>query len=200
MTTNYIPGKEIHRFQTKSGEEAVIRMPKWEDLPALTEYINILSKEDTYITVFNREISFKEETEFLSKVIKNIELKKEFVLLCFIGESLVAVSTFKKDSDQGDRDSHVVVFGISVKREYRNSGIGFMLARKIMEEGLKLIPNIKIIRLNVYGGNDQAIHLYEKLGFQEYGRLPGGILFHDEYIDNILMYLESNNFLNNMNR
>ena len=196
MTTNLIPGKEVHRFQTKSGEEAVTRLPRWEDLPALTEYINTISQEDTYITVFNREISYEEETTFLSKVFYNIESKKELVLLCFVGETLVAVSTFKKDNDQGERDSHVVVFGISVKQEYRNSGIGYTLSSTIIKEGMKHIPDTKIIRLNVYGDNEQAIHLYEKLGFKEYGRLPGGIQFHEKYIDNISMYLETSKIRN----
>lgn len=195
MSTNFNPGQEIHRFKTKSGEEAVIRLPRWEDLPALTEYINEISKEDTYITVFNHEISYEEETEYLVKVFRNIELKKELVLLCFVGESLVAVSTFKQDSEQGKRDDHIAVFGISVKADFRNAGIGFMLARTVIKEGIKHIPDIKIVRLNVYGGNDGAIHLYDKLGFQEAGRIPGGILFHEEYIDNIAMYLETDKFI-----
>ena len=72
-----------------------------------------------------------------------------------------------------------------------------MMARTVIKEGLSKVSGIKIIRLNVFGGNEQAIHLYEKLGFEEAGRIPGGILFRDNYIDNIFMYLEANKFLHN---
>jgi RimJ/RimL family protein N-acetyltransferase len=197
MTSNFIPGKEIHTFKTKSGKEALIRYPQWSDLPALTEYINTLSQEDTFITVFNKEVTYEEETDYLSKLFKEMELNKEVTLLCFVDKELVAVSGFKQKNYNGSRDDHVAEFGISVKNEFRNAGIGFMMARTVIKEGLSKVSGIKIIRLNVFGGNEQAIHLYEKLGFEEAGRIPGGILFRDNYIDNIFMYLEANKFSHN---
>lgn len=198
MTTNFIPGKEIHRFRTKTDKDAVIRYPEWNDLPALTEYINNLSKEDTFITIFNQEISNEDEIDFLTNLFKEIELHKSVTLLCFVNEELVAVSGFNQRKYNGKRDNHVAEFGISVKKEFRNAGIGSMLASTVINEGLKNVPGIRIIRLNVFGSNEKAIHLYEKLGFKEAGRIPGGILYRGNYIDDILMYMEVSKFINHL--
>jgi len=32
------------------------------------------------------------------------------------------------------------------------------------------------------------VRLYERLGYQEYGRLPGGIMYRGEYVDRVSMY------------
>ncbi|HRN85749.1 MAG TPA: GNAT family protein [Candidatus Dojkabacteria bacterium] len=197
MTSTLILDEQTHEFKTKTGKKALIRYPKWDDLTALTEYINELSKEDTYITVFNQEITLEEEKEFLTRVFKEMESKDGVTLLCFVDDELVAVSGLKRSMLSGNRDDHVAEFGISVKSEYRNAGIGFMLARTVIKEGVANIPGIRIVRLNVFGENEQAIHLYEKLGFEEVGRIPGGILYKESYIDDVLMYLDVSNFIKN---
>ncbi len=197
MTSTLILDEQTHEFKTKTGKKALIRYPKWDDLTALTEYINELSKEDTYITVFNQEITLEEEKEFLTRVFKEMESQNGVTLLCFVDKELVAVSGFNRRKYNGKRDNHVAEFGISVKSEYRNAGIGFMMARIVIKEGLKNVPGIKIVRLNVFGENEQAIHLYEKLGFEEVGRIPGGILYREKYIDDILMYMQASKFINN---
>lgn len=197
MTSTLILDEQTHEFKTKTGKKALIRYPKWDDLTALTEYINELSKEDTYITVFNQEITLEEEKEFLTRVFKEMESKDGVTLLCFVDDELVAVSGLKRFMLSGNRDDHVAEFGISVKSEYRNAGIGFMLARTVIKEGVANIPGIRIVRLNVFGENEQAIHLYEKLGFEEVGRIPGGILYKESYIDDVLMYLDVSNFIKN---
>lgn len=194
MTSNFNPGREIHRFKTKTGKDAIIRYPHWSDLHAFTEYINTLSKENTYITVFNQEITYEDEVKYLSKCFKKIELKEAVQLVCLVEDELVAISGLNRANYHRERDNHVAEFAISVRNEYRDSGIGFMLSRSVIEEGLSNIPGIKIICLNVYAGNDRAIHLYEKLGFEESGRIPGGILYRGNYIDDIKMYLNADKF------
>lgn len=197
MNTKLIPGKEIQRFKTKTGKEAIIRYPEWNDLEALTDYINALSKEDTYITVFNQEITLEEEKKFLTRVFKEMQLENGVTLLCLVNDELVAVSGLKRSNLSGNRDDHVAEFGISVKSEFRNAGIGFMLSRTVIKEGISHIPGIRIVRLNVFGENEKAIHLYEKLGFEEVGRIPGGILYKENYIDDVIMSMDISKFIHN---
>lgn len=84
--------------------------------------------------------------------------------------------------------SHVVYFGIYLKREFRNLGIGTHLISKIIEVARQ--KNFEIIQLGVFASNEQAVHLYKKFGFREVGRIRSGIkLQNDTYTDEIIMTL-----------
>lgn len=59
-----------------------------------------------------------------------------------------------------------------------------VLIRKIKDQGYEQAE------LTVVGGNDGAYHLYESLGFKEYGRIPDANKYDDgTYSDDILMVL-----------
>ncbi len=43
------PGHIFTTFTSQKGNEVVVRTPVKEDVPAMTDYINEISKEDTFI-------------------------------------------------------------------------------------------------------------------------------------------------------
>lgn len=49
---------------------------------------------------------------------------------------------------------------------------------------------LKILTLEVYSTNKRAIHVYEKLGFKETGRIPKGLFRNGKYIDQVVMVKE----------
>lgn len=83
---------------------------------------------------------------------------------------------------------HEGVFGISVLKEYRGKGIGKLLMKLVLDESIKNLPNLRIITLGAFSTNSLAIKMYESFGFNEYGRLPGGVLHKGQYIDHVFMY------------
>jgi RimJ/RimL family protein N-acetyltransferase len=46
---------------------------------------------------------------------------------------------------------------------------------------------LKILILSVFSSNTRAIHVYEKLGFQESGRIRKGLFKDGTYLDEILI-------------
>jgi len=64
--------------------------------------------------------------------------------------------------------AHQCEFGIIVGKGYRNQGIGSELIKNI-EHLAKDHFRIELLHLQVYAENP-AIHLYERLGFKEFGR------------------------------
>jgi len=46
---------------------------------------------------------------------------------------------------------------------------------------------VEVLYLKVYAISP-AIELYKRLGYAEYGRLPGGIKYRGEYVDAVSMY------------
>jgi RimJ/RimL family protein N-acetyltransferase len=90
---------------------------------------------------------------------------------------------------QGRRRSyHVGVFGITIAKEFRGEGIGEELAKVTIAEAIQTIPGLTLLRLQMYSPNTVASHLYEKLGFTEYGILPGGVWYRGGYVDEVVMY------------
>ena len=67
---------------------------------------------------------------------------------------------------------HRAEFGISVDQEYWNLGIGRALTKSCIECAKS--AGYSQLELDVVAENDNAIALYESLGFTEYGRNPKG--------------------------
>ena len=81
--------------------------------------------------------------------------------------------------------SHQCLFAIIVDEAYRGKGVG----TKLMEDLIALARDqchIELLHLEVYEGNP-AIHLYQRLGFTEYGRHPRLLKDQGKYTTKILM-------------
>lgn len=179
-------GKIVFQGVTKKGKPIVVRYPKKSDAKAMWAYINKLSKEQTYILFQGEEIAFKDEEEYLKKMLEKIKKKKAVQLLVFSNSMLVGIS----EVNLRDRAiAHEGVFGISVLEEYRGEGIGKKFMEQVLKEAKQNLPQLKIVTLGVFSNNLLAIKIYKKFGFKEYGRLPEGILYKGKYLDHIYMYI-----------
>ncbi|MDQ2682232.1 MAG: GNAT family N-acetyltransferase, partial [Chloroflexota bacterium] len=85
---------------------------------------------------------------------------------------------------------HMGELGIAIAQDWRGMGLGRALMTALIDEAKEVLPGLRIVRLNVFAGNDRAIALYRSLGFIETGRIPGAILRRGEYIDLIQMALQ----------
>lgn len=187
---NFTPGVIVHQFLTKNGEEAVIRYPQHSDVEAMAEYINTISREDTYVTVSGEQISIEEETKFLDEQMSKINNGDAVLLLCTVNGNIVGIAGVNRNQASRKRSLHTGIFGISIKFEYRGKRIGYELAKATIDQAKLNIDNLKIITLTVYEPNVKAQLLYEKLGFKEFGILPEGTWYKDTFIDEIYMYLK----------
>ena len=82
---------------------------------------------------------------------------------------------------------HRGVLGICVKKEFRGKGIGEALMKGILE---KCRGKFEVVELTVLSGNQKAIKLYEKFGFQKYGVQLGAVKRAEKYFDEYLMDLK----------
>jgi len=177
----------IYTDKTKSCKTITFRYPTIDDVEILKNFINKISLEKTYISFQGEQTTFEEEQKWLESKLKNIENKKCVIVLGFIDDKLV-VST---DIETGVFFAkHVGNFGIIVDIDYRSDGVGKIAMDLVIKEAIKNISNLKIIKLGVFSDNPIAPNLYIKMGFVEYGRLPGGAKHCEDFVDEILMYKE----------
>lgn len=172
-------------FTSKSGKTIILRPPLENDVQIMLDFINQIGREDIYVNVNPYNLyTFEQEYFFVKDTISKIKANQAVYYLAFDRDQLIgSCSVFKQDK----RRRHLGLFGIILKQNYRQDGIGFKLAQAVIGQAIKIL-DLKTIILEVFEPNQIAYRLYRKLGFQEYGHLPQGLIYQDRYIDSILMY------------
>lgn len=166
-------------------ENIQIRGLKQDDVTEMLSFINEISKEETYIRLQGEQLTVDEEIRYVDDFIRRIGEGSAVKLLAFNGTELIGVAdVYLKDKIE----KHIGVFGITIKKEWRGKGIGQELMKKTLAEATQKIKGLKIIELGVFANNPIAKKMYEKMGFVEYGRLPGGIKHRGEFVDHLYMY------------
>jgi RimJ/RimL family protein N-acetyltransferase len=174
-------GRVFQKFYVRDRQEVVLRTPRLEDLGDLMKLINSLVEEKAEITR-TEKVTREEEAEWLPKMLANLEKNELFFLVAEAGEKLVASADIHILS--GD-EKHVGVLGIVVKVGFRGLGIGVEMIKILVEQTAAL--GVKVLMLNVFATNKRAIHVYEKIGFVETGRIPKKHFRKGQYIDEVIM-------------
>lgn len=174
----------VFQGQTAKGLEILIRYPLKEDVFLLQNYINTLSKEQTFIRFQGEQVTLKEEQKYLDSMIKKVKKNQAVKLLVFNKSILIGLS----DITMKDKiANHVGVFGITIAKGFRNQGLGKLLMELVIREAKKNIPELKIITLGMFSNNPIARKMYKKFGFQEYGVLAKGVKHRGDFIDHVYM-------------
>jgi len=177
---------ETQKFFSKLGKEITLRVQKNADTAALLEYINTLVDENVDI-LMNTHVTLLEEEAYVKECSESMKKEESLHVVAMDGDVLVGKSDVKRESY---KERHIAGFGISLKNGYRSLGIGRRLAEVVLDWA-KEHPEIEKVYLTVFGSNEQAIGLYKKLGFQEFGRMPDGIQSNGKYADRVYMYLDT---------
>ncbi len=181
-------GKVVFNGITEKGLSVTIRYVQAGDEEAMHQYINTLSKEQTFISFQGEEISIDFEKEYIKNVLEKFKKKEAVHLLAFTEGKLVGISDLHMRDQSRGALKHEGVFGVSVLKEYRGMRLGTLLMRLVLHEAQNNLLGLRIITLGVFSTNDIAKEIYKKFGFTEYGRLPEGVFRKGKYEDHIYMY------------
>ena len=173
-------------FTTRKGRRVLFRLlQEGDSVDELLRFINDLVDEDTFITM-TRRLSREEESQWRSERSQAIEEGRGFRLLALHGERVIANAGVDR---MGGRSGHVGGLGIAVSRGYRDEGIGTELLNEVVALARDFLK-LKMLVLHVFGNNERAIRVYQRIGFEECGRIPGAIFYKGKYVDDVLMCLD----------
>ena len=120
-----------------------------------------------------------------------ITVEAEAAYIAQLGNSHDSIMLVAKDHGKiiGDaslnrlprRMSHRGDLGIAVVKEHWNKGVGSQLLCKILDFAKE--NSFEMIDLQVRSDNLQAIHLYEKYGFQKIGTYPAFFKIGSQFVD-----------------
>ena len=179
------PGKILHSFTAKNRRKIILRTTRWEDLDDLLELINSLVEEGAEIE-FETKKTREEEVDWLSRTIAQLEKGEALNIVVEVDGKIVASSGITKR--RFPCETHVGDLGVLIKSGYRDMGIGTEIMKTLIDQA-HLIA-LKILTLTVFATNKRAIHVYEKVGFKETGRIPKGIYRNEQFLDRVIMTKE----------
>lgn len=174
------------RFELADGRSVTFDILKELNLPELVQVYNSIIEEGLY---FIRNEGLPDVETAQEWYQERVKAGMVYIVVRVNNEFIGGASIEPREG----KASHVGYFGIYLKKEFRNLGIGTRLIRKIVEVARQ--KNLEIIQLYVFASNKQAIHTYKKFGFQEVGRIKKGIkLQNGKYTDEITMTLHLKKF------
>ncbi len=174
-----------HKIKDK---DYIFRIPQLQDAQALRDCLNEISAEKTFIRRQGVQISLDEEKKYLTDLLSDVNHR---VMILVISDGVIVGNA--QITMQQHSDKHLGEVGIMLRKSHRDQGLGTFLMKLLIDEAVSRFADLEILLLTVFAINDAAIHLYKKLGFQEFGRLPRGIMYKGGYVDRIDMYLDVRN-------
>lgn len=168
----------------RNGTACILRSPVPADAVVMIEYLKMTSGESPFMIRYPEEvtISVEEEVEILENRLKS---ESDFFIAAFIHEEMagsIGVSTVGTQYKLAHRCS----LGIAIKQKFWNLGIGNILLQEALSQAGKV--GYEQIELGVFSDNDKAMKLYEKFGFEVWGKIKNASRLKDgTYQDEIMM-------------
>jgi len=168
-------------FTSRAGTEVVLRGLKWSDLDDLLELHNELIEEEAMIGG-DKALTRDQQVDRHADMMKDVEKGRSVVVIAEANGKAVGMANAR---NRGGRLSHTAGLGVFVRRTHRNQGIGSEMMKELEAQTKNM--GVELLYLEVYSISP-SVELYNRLGYTEYGKLPGGIKYRGEYVDMISMY------------
>ena len=131
-------------YKAKDGTIILLRYPSKNDSIQLMNLINELVEEHAPIGS-NAKVNRKEEEEHVKKAIKEIKEKNRIQFLAEADNNLIGNIQIKR---LHGKSMHVGELGISIKKEYRDRGIGKLMMNQALKyarkEGIKIVNTFNV--------------------------------------------------------
>jgi len=176
----------VQQALLKNGLQFTLRHAEPSDAEQILAYFEQIATESENITFGPGEfgMSVEEERVFLQKA---VESPTSLYILAEIAGEIAGILTFS--TGKRPRVQHAGEFGISVLRKYWGLGLANRMLAYLIDWA-RQNGTIRKINLRVRVDNLAAIHLYEKYGFVQEGRLTRDFYLHGEFVDVYMMGLQ----------
>ena len=154
----------------KDGRRCLIRNATAHDAEDILLNLKKVHEETNFLLTYPDEkgFSIEEEKSFLSQ---KEESAAEVQLCAVVGDVIVGLAGASAIGAM-EKISHRAELGVSIEKGFWHLGIGSALTKASIECATK--AGYRQLELEVVADNRNAIALYQKMGFIEYGRNPRG--------------------------
>ena len=161
-------------FRLKDGRIALLRAPLLSDAPDLLEYMRITAAETPFLLRTPEEVTLtvEEEERYLARSLAD---PNALLILCLVDGKLAGNCSLHRRTKK--KNAHRGSFGIALVREFWGLGIGTALLTEVISAAKSW--GLHQLELEVIEGNERAMALYRKMGFETAGFTPDAIRMED---------------------
>ena len=170
----------------KNNLRLTLRRAEPNDAEKVLAYLNQVAGESENISFGpgEFELSVEEERAFLRHIAQS---PTSVYLIAEIAGEIAGTLSFS--TGKRPRLQHAGEFGMTVLRRYWNRGTGSQMLAYLIDWA-RQTGTIRKINLRVRVDNLAAIHLYEKYGFVQEGRVTREFYLHGQFVDAYMMGLQ----------
>ncbi len=175
---------ENREITISNGKRIIIRSATDEDAKSLCQHRYVTSGETYFMARYPEECSF-DIADVGQKLLHTQNSACDFMVTAFFDNEVIGdlgVTQLRNLT----KYSHRAYMGISIQKEYCNMGLGSIMIECAVKQAKE--NGFEQLELGVFEDNAEAIHLYEKFGFQKYGIQPRAFKLKDgTYRDELIM-------------
>ncbi|MCL2532427.1 MAG: GNAT family N-acetyltransferase [Oscillospiraceae bacterium] len=176
-------------FEKISGERVFLSPMNPDDYELATKWLND-SEVATWLGGHRHMYSLPAERAWMEENVKKQD-NYQFAIVLRDGQRYIGGCGL----NQFDATHRRATLGIFIgEADDRNCGYGAEALRLLVDYSFRWL-GLQNIDLGVWANNTRAIRCYEKVGFREYGRRTGVILFDGEWQDEVRMEILAKDWL-----
>ena len=177
-------------IQLKNGKTCILRNAESSDAEAFLGYFIKCHGETDFLTTYPDETE-QDPDQVSARLGATAESASEIEILAVVDGKVVGSAGNGIIKDR-DKTRHRAEFGISILKDYWGIGIGNALTEACIDCAKE--ANFSQLELDAVSENANALKLYRKHGFIEYGRNPRGFRTREgKWQELVLMRLELDN-------
>ena len=165
------------------GREVMLRLLEEEDATNIVKYYNDYDFKKNLDAVI--PFSLTEEVEFIKNTWKWKNEAKSYIFGIEELETKTLIGSCGINDVNWINKSGVLGIGIWIKNK-QNRGYGADATKTILKFAFRDL-GFHSIRLNVYSFNENAFHVYEKIGFKQIGKSRESKYHNGKFYDTIMM-------------
>lgn len=167
----YFKEKDI---QLKDGRIAVLRSPSPADAADCLDYMKITASETPFLLREPDEVTMtvEQEAEYLQNV---LGLDSRIMILCTVDGKIAGNCQIDRKTKR--KNCHRGSIGIALIQEFWGLGIGTAMFKEMIAIAKQW--GLKQLELEVVEGNERAMGLYRKMGFETVSYVPNAIRLAD---------------------
>jgi len=161
-------------IRLKDGREAILRSPQIDDAAQMLEYLRTTASETEFVIRYPEECdeSVAQEAAFLQKI---IESPLNMMILCEVDGKVAGNCQLMLHGRL--KTKHRAGVAIALTREFWGLGIGTAMFEEMIRVARE--HGIRQMELEVIEGNERAMVLYRKMGFEVAAAKPDAIRLKD---------------------